>query len=66
MQPYVFIVPEASTQHYITAEQAYFVFGFGNAGQAAPWTDENFMFIRTPTKSTLLTLAATIGVPTTK
>src|SRR5262245_10801201 len=28
IQPYVFVVPEASTQKAITAEEAYFTFGF--------------------------------------
>lgn len=66
VQPYVFVVPKASTQQSITAEQAYFVFGFGMAGMASPWVDESFMFIRTPTKSTLLSMAAAIHVPAAK
>lgn len=65
-QPYVFVVPSASSQTAITAEEAYFVFGFGSAGQASPWTDEAFYFIRTTTKSTLLALAANIRVPGSK
>jgi hypothetical protein len=63
VQGYGFIVPEHSSQTAITAEEAYFVFGFGNDSMASPWTDESQMFIRTVTKSTLLTLAATIHVP---
>jgi len=63
VQGYGFIVPEQSSQKAITAEEAYFVFGFGNDSMASPWTDESQMFIRTVTKSTLLTLAATIHVP---
>ncbi len=66
VQPYVFVVPKASSQQAITAEQAYFVFGFGMAGQVTPWNDEAFMFIRTPTKSTLLSMAAAIHVPAAK
>ena len=66
VQPYVFVVPKASTQTAITGEEAYFTFGFGTAGQAAPWVDESFLFIRTPTKSTLLSMAAAIGVPAAK
>ncbi len=62
VQPYVFVVPSASSQTAITAEEAYFVFGFGAAGQVEPWTDEAFYFIRTTTKSTLLALAANIRV----
>lgn len=66
VQPYVFIVPEVSTQTAITAEEAYFTFGFGNAGMVEPWDDEAFMFIRLPTKSTLIGMAANIAVPPAK
>lgn len=66
VQPYVFVVPKAGAQKAITAEEAYFVFGFGTAGQVEPWTDESLFFIRTTTKSTLLTMAAAIGVPGAK
>ncbi|MFO0726045.1 MAG: hypothetical protein U1E65_19845 [Myxococcota bacterium] len=66
IQPYVFVVPTASGENAITAEEAYFVFGFGMEGQAQPWTDESLYFIRTPTKSTLLSLAANIHVPGAK
>ena len=34
-QAYLFVVPEASSQKALTAEEAYFVFGFGAAGMAA-------------------------------
>lgn len=63
VQPYVFVVPEASTQTAITSEEAYYTFGFGSAGEVSPWDDEAFMFIRTTTKSTLISIAANIGVP---
>ena len=65
-QPYVFVTPKASAQKSITAEEAYFTFGFGAAGKATPWVDESFLFIRAPTKSTLLSMAAAIGVPAAK
>jgi hypothetical protein len=63
IQAYVLAVPRASDQVAITFEEAYFVFGFGMAGVITPWTDETQMFIRTVTKSTLLTWAANIAVP---
>ena len=66
IQGYVLAVPKASSQTSITYEQAYFVFGFGMAGMIDPWIDEAEMFIRTVTKSTLLTWAANISVPATK
>jgi len=62
-QAYAFIVPESSSERAITAEEAYFVFGFGAAGKVSPWDDEEFFSIRTVTKSTLLSLAAAIRVP---
>jgi hypothetical protein len=66
VQGYGFVVPENSSQIALTAEEAYFAFGFGETGGAEPWTDETSMYIRTVTKSTLLTLAATIQVPAAK
>ena len=65
-QAYVMAVPKASSQTAITYEEAYFVFGFGMAGMVMPWIDETEMFIRTITKSTLLTWAANISVPGNK
>jgi hypothetical protein len=65
VQAYVMAVPEASTQTAITYEEAYFVFGYGAAGMIAPWVGPELanLFIRTTTKSTLLTWAANIDVP---
>ena len=66
VQAYVMVVPKASSQNAITAEEAYFVFGFGAAGMVVPWLDEAQLFIRTVTKSTLLAWAANISVPAAK
>jgi hypothetical protein len=68
VQAYVMAVPEASSQTAITYEEAYFVFGFGAAGMIAPWSGPEIsnLFIRTTTKSTLLTWAANISVPAGK
>jgi hypothetical protein len=67
VQAYTLVVPSGSSQNAITAEEAYFVFGYGHAGQITPWDDESQMFGRTTTKSTLLTWANTIKVlPATK
>ncbi|HEY0464891.1 MAG TPA: hypothetical protein VGC79_11805 [Polyangiaceae bacterium] len=63
VRPYVFATSLASEQRAITAEQAYFVFGFPNGGQASPWVDEANLFIRSPTNSILRALAANIRVP---
>jgi hypothetical protein len=66
IQGYSFVVPKASSQRGVTAEEAYFTFGFGNNDMLDSWNSEMFMFIRPTTKSTLLTLAAAIGVPGAK
>ena len=66
VQAYVMAVPRASSQTAITFEEAYFAFGFGVGGMAAPWVDESQLFIRTVTKSTLLAWAANISVPADK
>jgi hypothetical protein len=70
VQAYTFIVPTASDQTAIWAEEAYYAFGFGNANPLAPqydpWGDASFMFIRPPTKSTLVAIAKNIGVPPNK
>lgn len=66
VQAYVMAVPIASSQVAITAEEAYFVFGFGAAGLVLPWIDEALYAIRTATKSTLLAWAYNISVPADK
>lgn len=67
VQAYVFIAPRASSQRAITAEEGYFAFGFpGGEGRAEPWTDPNRRYILGTTRSTLISLAAAIGVPAGK
>lgn len=63
IQAYVLAVPEASSQISTTYEEAYFVFGFGAAGMIEPWVDVTNMWIRTASKSTLLTWSNNISVP---
>lgn len=66
VQSFVFVAPLGSAQNAITAAEAYFVFGFGMAGQVAPWLDNNRLLIRPVTKGTLISMAASIGVPAGK
>jgi len=70
IQAYTFIVPTGSTQTAITADEAYYAFGFGInnplAPQDNPWNNEQFMFIRPATKSTLVATAKNIAVPPNK
>lgn len=63
VQSFVFVVPSASAQTAITAEEAYFVFGFGREGQIAPWLDNSLLFTRPVTKGTIISMGASIGVP---
>jgi hypothetical protein len=72
-QGYVLATPRGSSANAITAEEGYFIFGFGPTMLAAmnasiaPWTDQAQLFIRTLTKSTLLAWAANLGItPATK
>ena len=67
-QAYVLAVPKASTQQAITAEEAYFLFGFGaDVGMVMPWTNPAEVFTRAVTASTLQAWANNIGVlPVTK
>ncbi len=66
VQAYVLAVPEASTQTAITFEEAFFVFGFGSEGMITPWDDQAQHFIRPQTKSTLLTWALNLAIPSNK
>jgi hypothetical protein len=70
IQAYTLVVPNASSQTAITAEEAYFVFGFGNndgfnsatnSTPLSPWNDTAFIFTRLSTKSTLLTWVHTLS-----
>jgi hypothetical protein len=63
VQSYGFIVPGASSQIALTAQEGYFAYGFaGNTGMAMPWLDQALRFSRGPTASTALTCAAAIGL----
>ncbi len=66
VQVMTFVVPKASSQNAISAEAAYFVFGFGQPGQAAPWTDENFLFRRNDQSGTQQMIGRAIQVPANK
>lgn len=62
VQAMTFVVPQASSQETISAEAAYYVFGFGNDSGVEPWTDESFVFQRNDQSGTQRMLAAAIGV----
>jgi hypothetical protein len=58
-----FVVPTASSQTVISAEAAYFVFGFGQTGQVTPWDDESQYFVRNQNSGTQTMLGMAIHVP---
>jgi hypothetical protein len=63
VQSYGFIVPGASSQIAMTAQEGYFAYGFPQAtGMAPPWIDQALRYSRGPTASTALTCAAAIGL----
>ncbi|HEY4160425.1 MAG TPA: hypothetical protein VGM29_20070, partial [Polyangiaceae bacterium] len=69
IQTMTFAVPASSAYSEISAQAAYFVFGFGkdsgvlDDGGAPIWNDESSLFVRSPTSGTQAMLAAAIGVP---
>lgn len=66
LQGYLFAVKKGSTQTAITADEAYFTFGFGNQGMVQPWNNEQLMFIRPTDASTLVCTMVAAGVPPNK
>jgi hypothetical protein len=63
---YNLIVPTASSQTVISSEAAYFVFGFGQLGQAQPWVDDTQIFRRDANSAAQLFIALATGVPPEK
>lgn len=66
VQAMTFVAPKDSSAKAITAEEGYFVFGFGQNGQVAPWTDNATMFCRNQSSGTQTMLGDAIGVPAAK
>jgi hypothetical protein len=58
-----FFVPTASSQRSISTEAAYFVFGFGRDGMAAPWTDEAAIIRRDANSAAQIVVSLATGVP---
>lgn len=63
IQMFNFVVPAASQQQSISAQAAYFVFGFGSASGVAPWIDNNFIIRRNAGSGTQVLLGTAIAVP---
>lgn len=66
VQSMIFAVPIGSPETAISAEAAYYVFGFGAESGVFPWTDESVIFRRDVNSGTQRMIAAAIGVPADK
>jgi hypothetical protein len=72
IQTMTFVVPANSAYSEISAQAAYFVFGFGAdggvrdaSGSTPVWNNEAYLFQRSASSGTQAMLAAAIGVPAT-
>jgi hypothetical protein len=68
-QSYDFIVPVASSQQSISAEAAYFVYGFGASDTAhtvTPWSQAAELFKRDQNSGATVAISLAIGVPPNK
>jgi ABC-type phosphate transport system substrate-binding protein len=63
VQTMTFVVPKGSRQQSISAEAAYYVYGFGKDSGITPWVDPKFIFQRSTDSGTQSMIAAVIGVP---
>jgi ABC-type phosphate transport system substrate-binding protein len=66
VQSMTFAVPKGSPERSISAEAAYYVYGFGSASGVLPWTDDSILFRRDELSGTQRMIAAAIGVPATR
>jgi ABC-type phosphate transport system substrate-binding protein len=62
VQTMTFVVPVGSPEQSISAEAAYYVYGFGAGSGVEPWTSEAAMFRRDEGSGTQRMIAAAIGV----
>jgi ABC-type phosphate transport system substrate-binding protein len=62
VQTMTFVVPVASPEISISAEAAYYVYGFGAASGVEPWSNETAIFRRDELSGTQRMVAAAIGV----
>src|SRR5262249_54707045 len=63
IQAMTFVVPNGSMQESISAEAAYFIYGFGADSGADPWTNPMFLFQRGGGSGTQQMIARGIKVP---
>jgi hypothetical protein len=63
VQAMTFVTQRASSEKAISAEAAYYVYGFGAQSEVPPWTYEASIFKRDALSGTQAMIAAAIGVP---
>jgi hypothetical protein len=63
VQAMTFVAHKASAERAISAEAAYYVYGFGPQSAVPPWTYEGLIFRRDAQSGTQRMIAAAIGVP---
>ncbi len=61
-----FVVPASSDETVISADAAYFVYGFGSDSGVEPWTDESAILQRNSQSGTQSLIGKVIGVPPAK
>lgn len=64
--PFVLLVAKASSETVISAAGGYFVYGFGDQGQASPWIDETQIIKRDPNSAAAIVVAKAFNVPVEK
>ena len=63
VQAMTFVAHKTSVERAISAEAAYYVYGFGAQSAVSPWTYEGLIFRRDAQSGTQRMIAAAIGVP---
>jgi hypothetical protein len=63
VQVMAFVTHRSSSERAISAEAAYYVYGFGAQSPVSPWTHEGLIFRRDEVSGTQRMIAAAIGVP---
>lgn len=63
VQAMTFITHRSSVEKAISAEAAYYVYGFGTMSMVPPWTFEGLIFRRDALSGTQAMIATAIGVP---
>jgi hypothetical protein len=63
VQAMTFVAHRASIERAISADAAYYIYGFGALSELPPWTMESMIFKRDDLSGTQRMIAAAIGVP---